>query len=359
MNRAVVRTIAVSIVLIILFFTMFPSPDAIEAGPMCVICGDRGLADAILNVVMFVPLGLAIGLLTHPGRAIVSGIALSSGIELAQVWVPGRHPSLGDVGFNVLGAVLGTLLLLAVVRAWRLRPRTALVLAALAALAGIGVLRLGVRLLEPARLESSAYYGQWTPRFFLMAYYDGSVLAASIDSLELPSTRIEQTAALEERLRADAPLDLIVRAGTPPPAVAPVFALAGGEDVQVMMVGAHHDQLVYRYRTRGNAIQLDSPDLRVYDGLAHVQPGDTVRIRVAPRAGDRRIAITVDGRTTVVRHSALDTWGLLYWSEMIGMQPGLRRLVGMAWVTAILAPALFLGFVALLRTRHPAVPFDR
>ena len=355
MNRAVVRTIAISIVLIILFFTIFPSPDAVEAGPMCVICGDRGLADAILNVVMFAPLGLALGILMHPAGAIATGILLSSGIELTQVWVPGRHPSLGDVAFNSAGAVLGILLLLAAMRALRLRARAAYALAGAAALAGAGALALGVWLLGPAPLESTAYYGQWTPRFLHMAYYDGSALRATIGALDLPSTRIDQTQALEQRLEAGIPLELTMIAGTPPRAVAPIFALAGGEDVQVFLVAAHEDQLVYRFRTRSNAIRLDSPDLRVPGAFGAVAEGDTVDLRSAPPRGAMAVAVTVDGRTTEVRRSPLDTWGLLYWSEAIGMRTGLRRLVGLAWIALILAPSAFLLLVAATanrRTRH-------
>ncbi|MGE4061850.1 MAG: VanZ family protein [Rhodospirillaceae bacterium] len=71
--------------------------------------------DAVLNIVLFVPLGGLAGrimfrqappLLRWLG-VVVSGLALSAAIEVSQTFIRGRIPSLFDVGFNTLGAAIG------------------------------------------------------------------------------------------------------------------------------------------------------------------------------------------------------------------------------------------------------------
>jgi VanZ family protein len=84
--------------------------------------------DVSLNVVLFVPLGLAIGLLGR-SRAnavlLAAALALSPAIEATQSLVPvlGRGCESGDVVDNVLGLGLGLALgaLMSVVRAGRTR----------------------------------------------------------------------------------------------------------------------------------------------------------------------------------------------------------------------------------------------
>lgn len=77
--------------------------------------GDLGLAffgsgwiEFAANVIMFIPLGLLLTLLVrhHLGGAAIA-IALSVGVELVQVLLPARMPSVRDVVANGLGAAIG------------------------------------------------------------------------------------------------------------------------------------------------------------------------------------------------------------------------------------------------------------
>jgi hypothetical protein len=72
-----------------------------------------GWRDAILNIVLFLPLGFVFQL-TRQDReqarwlmAFGAGLLLSALIETAQVFAPGRYPSLSDLGTNAMGAALG------------------------------------------------------------------------------------------------------------------------------------------------------------------------------------------------------------------------------------------------------------
>jgi hypothetical protein len=98
-------------VAVILLGTLLPDERAgqIEwAQVFCVLCGRAALADGLANLVLFVPLGFALGLLRHPPRrALALATGLSVAVELAQFAIPGRDPSLSDVIFNTLGAATG------------------------------------------------------------------------------------------------------------------------------------------------------------------------------------------------------------------------------------------------------------
>lgn len=79
-----------------------------------------------LNLVLFVPLGATLALLFSRRLwplAIVAGLAISFGVEVAQTSIPGRVPDPHDVLWNTLGAAAGAVLV-AVVRGTAASART-------------------------------------------------------------------------------------------------------------------------------------------------------------------------------------------------------------------------------------------
>jgi VanZ family protein len=70
--------------------------------------------DVVANVLLFVPLGFLFRAAArsragrHPLGALVAGLAASAALEAAQLFLPGRFPSLVDVAANGLGAYLGS-----------------------------------------------------------------------------------------------------------------------------------------------------------------------------------------------------------------------------------------------------------
>jgi glycopeptide antibiotics resistance protein len=71
--------------------------------------------DFVLNFLMFVPLGFSLRLATGGAPswcvgAALFGVAASGAIETAQAWLPGRCPSLIDVGTNATGCWFGALI---------------------------------------------------------------------------------------------------------------------------------------------------------------------------------------------------------------------------------------------------------
>src|SRR5207245_18710 len=76
--------------------------------------GDAALAELIANLILFIPLGVALTLAgVKPMRVIAAGALLSFTVEFLQQWIPGRDPSLGDIVANTNSTALGVLLVVA------------------------------------------------------------------------------------------------------------------------------------------------------------------------------------------------------------------------------------------------------
>jgi len=91
---------------------------------------DRWLfKDALLNVAIYIPLGVCGGLAFSRSRRqswavpILSGIALSAAVEYLQLYTYTRVASAFDLLTNVIGTVLGTIIAHRVRIEWRQRPR--------------------------------------------------------------------------------------------------------------------------------------------------------------------------------------------------------------------------------------------
>src|SRR3954469_19639810 len=89
--------------------TLLPASGAASGSHFCLVCGSFGGVDAVLNVLLFVPLGIGLALSGLPAkRALLAMCALSALIETAQLLViPGRDSTIGDLLTNALGGALG------------------------------------------------------------------------------------------------------------------------------------------------------------------------------------------------------------------------------------------------------------
>jgi glycopeptide antibiotics resistance protein len=107
---AVARCCAVATLLaLILLVSLTPVPgSARTAFSVCVLCGERALADAGRNLLLYLPLGVALGWDRRRVAPVVGlCVLLSAGVEVAQTFLPGRDPGLSDIVFNGAGALLG------------------------------------------------------------------------------------------------------------------------------------------------------------------------------------------------------------------------------------------------------------
>lgn len=107
------RWAATGCALLVMLLTLWPLPEqAYQASRMpvtCLVCGDQGMQDVLQNILMLLPLGVALGLAgVRPSRAALLGFALSLFVEGMQFSViTGRDASLSDLLTNTTGAWLG------------------------------------------------------------------------------------------------------------------------------------------------------------------------------------------------------------------------------------------------------------
>jgi hypothetical protein len=225
------------------------------------------VADGVLNVALFLPLGWALGRWLGVVPALIAGLAVSLGVEVLQIDIPGRHPSVSDLVFNSAGAGLGAWLGRADLR------RLARLVPALAVAALVGLLAPMV-LLAPAPPDR-VYYGQWTARFGTMEPYLGRVLDAAVGGIALPDGRSEESPMLRRHLERRSPIEVTFVAGPPPPGLAPLLSVYDDERREVFLLGIEGDDLVFRQRSRATDLGLDAPELRLSGALEGVAPGDT------------------------------------------------------------------------------------
>lgn len=255
------------------FLTLVPA----GAGPpepglreiLCFWCTTRPGADLVLNWVLFVPGGFLLRSLVGTRRTLLVGLAATVGIEAAQVVIPGRNPALADLLLNAAGMASGAWL-----RARGLHART---LAAAAVIAAAAWIAPSVLLLP--RPTSAALYAVWTPEFGGMARYSGTVLDAEVGGLPT-RLRVAESDAVAAALATRAPVEVRFVAGTPTPALAPLFGLYDEHRQENLLVAVLGSDLLVRNRTVAATVGLDRPDIRWVGGLDGVAPGDTLDLRI-------------------------------------------------------------------------------
>ncbi len=324
--------------LAVLVATLAPSGGAKPALSWCLACGERGLADGARNFLLYAPLGALIALCGwRRPRVLIAPIILSASIECAQVWIPGRDPSLGDVTFNALGAVAGFW----AVRSsglW-LRPvgRSRLwlmLLGLLGALVMVGA--TGVLLQED--LPRSTYWGQWTPNLGHLEWYRGRVVSATIGPLGVSDGRMPSSAAARALLLSRT--SMLIRAVAGPSVSAPgsLFSIYDGQHREIVLVGPDRNDLVFRYRTRAAAAGLEQPVLRSEGALRGLASGDSLDVEVRPDG--HGYCLVVNGRASCGLGFTLGrAWELIAFPE--ALPSWLRILLDDGWAACLLLP---LGF---------------
>lgn len=314
------------------------------------VCGDRGTADVLVNILLFLPFGAALTVTGVPlSRCVLGGALLSAGVEFAQLYIPGRDPSLGDVVSNTLGSGLGVLLVATASRWFLPAGPRATRLSRAAALAAAALCHVTGWLLAPAPPQPP-YVALWTPNLGRLQWYRGRVHDVTLRDVTLPAGPIANSATMRELLRAFRGFALHVRAIAGPRTgrLGGFLVIEGELGRELLLIGPDRDDLVFRFRTRAVALhlRLDAPDIRLPNALRSVTAGDTLAITVRGSRG--RYTMTANAsQADGLGFTVASGWGFLLYPETL--PAWFKTLCSFLWLAALWAPA---GFWA--RTRGDA-----
>lgn len=336
-SRRRVLAATVGWAVLILALTLRPGdPSPYAVGSTCVICGFRGLADAILNLGFFVPLGVGVAYLRGWRAAVGAAFLLSGAVELGQLGLPGRYPTLGDLIWNTTGGAVGGLLVrpLQAAPAFLVDPRGpgrgALWAVSVAAL-------LGPAFLFAPRFPDTVYWGQHTPELGPMEVYEGRVLGARVGDVPVPPGRREESPLIRRALEEGRDIRVRFVAGPPTDGLAPLFSIFDRNERQVLFVGVDGTAAFYARWSLSLALRLDHPGLAWREVLT-APPGDTVVLRIV--RNPRGVCLEVDGAERCGAGLGVrDGWRLLMSPPATELSPGLGALLGFLWVVVVVAPA--------------------
>ncbi len=331
---------------VILIATLFPFPgSAIAEVPLtdCFVCGERGVADVIANIILFMPFGAALAWRgERTWRIVLAGALLTISIEFLQQLIPGRDPSLSDLVFNTVGTAAGIPFWHAATR-WRdgvLRGIDWLAVAATAV--ALALLGAGAFLLTPS-LGAKGYTVEWTPDIPGMEQFRGEVISANVGSAPLSPGIIPHPARLRNRLERGAPVRVVLTRDRRTSELAPILRLRDLTGEQVLLIAADGDAVVAQIRTRAASLRLDQPDLRVSKALG------------APGAERTQIRFWQQGRNYCIEAASNsdcslgftlgDTWGIVLYPG--SPDSDTRSMAALLWLALLMLPA---GLAA----RHPA-----
>lgn len=295
------------------------------------VCDKTALADAINNVLLFVPLGVTLALNGRKGLRVILALALlSTAIEMAQIFIPGRDSSLRDILMNTLGGVVGQRV--AGLSGWLLPDtRRSARLGLMWSACVTGGFCLTAALLTPA-FPAAAYYARWAPQ---QAAYEGRVLAADLGAIPLPPTRLETSDQVRAGLLAGEPLELLAIAAPAVPEFRSLFRIRDDRHREILQVGPDGEDLVVRYRAHAAALRLDRPDLRLPGAFAQVESGDTLRIRAWRQRGGICLRLNAES-TCPTGFTVGGGWGLLWYPEHLPLW--LNSLFGVVWILVLVLP---------------------
>lgn len=350
--------LAIASLLAIGFATLMPEPPAKTGSHLCLACGSLGIVNAVLNVFLFVPLGVGLALYGIDWkRAIVFACALSTSIEITQfLAIPGRYSTVGDVITNTLGGALGFALGRYAENLLRPTPRIASRL-----LVGWSLIWLTVQLVSSygfaISMPTSQYYGQIARRLGSYDVFRGRVLSASVGALSIPNTSLADSRSVRDALLGGAEVATAVTPASPTDGVAPIVRVADNKGREITVLAQRGTEAIFGVHTGASVLKLRAP-LFALDAVFPTQqvvPPDTastvfVRGRYLPRG------VQLEAETSGTHHVAqvpiTASLGWTFWLPFEWLITGTRveSILSFLWLFGLAIP---LGYWSLAADSLP------
>ncbi|MEP6573339.1 MAG: VanZ family protein [Gemmatimonadota bacterium] len=306
----------------------------------CLVCGESGAQDVVLNILLFVPLGIGLGLWRVPRRRAILAVVLTTlCVETIQfAFLAGRDASLSDVMTNSAGGLLG------IAAGWNWLwlvqpgPRHAQLLAWLAAAFWLATLA-GTGVLLAVRLPETVYFGQWAPQLGQFDQFPGKVESVTLNGRTLPGQRMMDSPRVRAVLESDS-FTVSVRAvaGALTERIAPMISIFDDHEQEILVLGQWRHGLVFRLRSRASGILLREPAValgRVFSGKAP----DSIEVSATVERGHVTLrAASAGNPARTIELDRTPAWG---WTFLI---PGTMafgsaiNLLSGVWLGALILP---------------------
>lgn len=186
-RRRPAAALAVAWLVLVAYETLRPTQVIVVTPTFCIFCGPLGGLDFVLNVVLFVPLGLALQWATRRWKATVMvGAIITLLIEVLQSrLIAGRDASIGDLLANTIGTLLGAWIAMELFRWLNATAVTARRYAAIFAITIAAVVLVSAWLLQPFPTRFWQLV-RWTPQPRNADLFQGRVLAVELNGKSIP-----------------------------------------------------------------------------------------------------------------------------------------------------------------------------
>jgi hypothetical protein len=344
-QRQIGRFLSLSGLLFIAGATLVPLPRQVAtagATPLwCLVCGDYGGVDVVLNVLLFVPFALGVRLAGVPTLLVVAaGAVISLTVEWVQLtFIPGRDASLSDLTTNTLGSLIGGALGSRLALLMNPTPGQAHRLA-IAGGAVFLALQAGTAILLRPWVPSEPLRGEWARTLPGRAPFGGKVASVVVSGSVVPDGSMLADSQVYARLRqGPVHLELDLISGPDFPEWAPIFELLGRQG-RVLAVAAVGRDLTFQPPARSYALRLRRPAIRLPGALP-----SSAGQRLQLAAGERQDTVWGAWGTAGVRSRKLQTLSpSLGWSLLIPFDyaygPEVHLLTAL-WIAGLLLPIAY------------------
>ena len=332
--------------LAILVLTLVPNPRQTPMSDhtplLCLVCGESGMADVVLNLLLFMPLAAGLALLGWRWTRVLAACAiLSLGVETAQYFlVTGRDASLSDILTNTAGGALAAALARRLGLLLAPGPALAGRLAPAGAAAWLGLLAFTAAALQP-----------WAPAGPLRNYcsaayptaevFGGTARRMALDGVPLSCEReVGNAAALARQLRRGR-FTLETVAESVEPERRKVVHVVRSPHASLVVLAQHARAAVFQAPVAAQAVRLFAPSVRLPRAFPR-RAGAPVSL-VGESLEGRRLRLTSvhegEHRSVALALSPSYGWTLLFGG---GLVPGRGlSLAAALWLAALILPAAY------------------
>jgi hypothetical protein len=333
------------------FATLLPQGGTAAESHLCIVCGPFGGVSAILNVLLFVPLGISLAMVgVSPRRAIVLMVVTSALIETAQLLIiPGRNATIGDVLANGLGGALAFVFARNSFQLLRPSRRMSAVLTAGWCTIWLAIQTASAFGFSPS-FPRSRYYGQIARHLGDYEPFNGHVYDARIADVRVPDMQFDNSVRVRQLLLGAATATITISPPRSAQPMTPIVRIADDSEREILVFAQNGADILFGVRTGASALHLRPPTFALTNVFAVLSPDGnepiTNALRVSAAYSSRDIWITVQSAASHTRRVQITTalgWTMVLPFQWIIEGTSVESVACAVWIACLLIPLGYWG----------------